>query len=99
KIEKLIHQASKMHKEGVIAALEGMKNRQDQSELLKKTGIPVLFIVGLRDAKAPLSRLLEMFSLPVRSEILLLRDCGHMGYIEAPEETLRAVMNFTKGYL
>ncbi len=99
KIEKLIQQASKMHKEGVIAALEGMKNRKDQSELLKKTGLPVLFILGLKDSKAPLPRLWEMITLPARSEVFLLRDCGHMGYIEAPEETLRAVMSFAKSHL
>jgi len=98
-IEKLIQRASKMHREGVIAALEGMKNRKDHSELLKKTGLPVLFILGLKDSRAPLPRLWEMISLPARSEVLLLRDCGHMGYIEAPEETLRALVSFAKSHL
>lgn len=98
-IEKLIQRASKMSKEGVIAALEGMKGRKDQSELLKTTKLPVLFILGLRDAKAPKARLWEMVSLPERSQALILRDCGHMGYIEAPEETFRAIHHFAVSHL
>ncbi|MEI6434412.1 MAG: alpha/beta hydrolase [Bacteroidota bacterium] len=98
-IERLVQRASKMDKESVIAALEGMKVRKDQTELLKTTNLPVLFILGLKDSKAPLTKLWEMVSLPAKSEILLLRDCGHMGYIEAPEATFGAVMNFAKSNL
>ena len=95
-IEKMIQRASKMEKEGVIAALEGMKVRVDQSELLKTTSLPVLFILGQKDSRAPLARLWEMISMPVVSETLLLRDCGHMGYIEAPEETFAALSGFAR---
>ncbi|MCK9219222.1 MAG: alpha/beta hydrolase [Bacteroidales bacterium] len=95
-IEKLIQQAAKMPKEAVIAALEGMKSRKDQSEVLKTTDLPILFILGLKDAKAPVDKLWEMVSLPHQSEILLLHDCGHMGYIEYPEETMAAIQGFAK---
>lgn len=98
-IEKLIQRASKMHREGVIAALEGMKNRNDQSELLKQTKLPILFIIGLKDSKAPHSRLWEMISTPERSELLLLKNCGHMGYIEYPEDTFNALQGFAKTHL
>ena len=95
-IRRLIRQAAKMNKEGVIAALEGMKSRKDQSELLKNTELPVLFILGLKDSKSPLTRIWEMISMPAVSEILLLRQCGHMGYIEAPEITYEAITGFAK---
>ncbi|MEI7499238.1 MAG: alpha/beta hydrolase [Bacteroidota bacterium] len=95
-IERLIQRASKMSKEGVIAALEGMKNRKDQSGLLKTTKLPVSFILGLKDSRVPATRIWEMISLPELSEILLLRDCGHMGYIESPEETLNAILGFAR---
>ncbi|MCX6305350.1 MAG: alpha/beta hydrolase [Bacteroidetes bacterium] len=95
-IERMIQRASKMEKEGVIAALEGMKIRKDQSDLLKKTLLPVLFILGQKDSKAPHARLWEMIALPAVSETLLLRECGHMGYIEAPNETLNALAGFAR---
>jgi pimeloyl-ACP methyl ester carboxylesterase len=98
-IERLIQRASKMEKEGVVAALEGMKVRQDQSELLKTTSLPVLFILGQKDSKAPIARLWEMIALPAVSETLLLRECGHMGYIEAPEETFNALLGFARKIL
>ncbi|MEI7980051.1 MAG: alpha/beta hydrolase [Bacteroidota bacterium] len=97
-IEKLIRQSARMSKEGITAALEGMKVRQDQSELLKTTKVPVLFIIGLKDPKAPMERLWEMITLPARSEVLILRQCGHMGYIEAPEETLAGLAGFAGKY-
>ncbi|MEI7725797.1 MAG: alpha/beta hydrolase [Bacteroidota bacterium] len=98
-IERLIQRASKMEKEGVVAALEGMKIRKDQTELLKKTQLPVLFILGLKDSRVPAARIWEMISLPAVSETLLLRECGHMGYIEAPEVTLNALLSFARKHL
>jgi pimeloyl-ACP methyl ester carboxylesterase len=95
-IQRLIRRAAKMEKEGIIAALEGMKVRKDQSELLRSTDLPVLFILGQKDAKAPLPKLWEMISLPAVSETLLLRECGHMGYIEEPEKTLKALESFSR---
>lgn len=98
-IERLVQRASKMDKESVIAALEGMKNRVDQTELLKATELPVLFILGLQDSKAPVPKLWSMIRMPAISQTLLLRDCGHMGYLEAPEECLGAIQGFAKSYL
>jgi pimeloyl-ACP methyl ester carboxylesterase len=95
-IQGLIRQAAKMDGNGVVAALEGMKIRKDQSELLKSLDIPVLFILGLKDTRVPAARIQEMISLPAVSRILLLRDCGHMGYIEAPGETFGAVASFAR---
>lgn len=98
-IERLIHRASRMPKEGIIAALEGMKNRKDQTGLLKTTGLPVLFILGLKDARVPGTRIWDMVSLPAISEVLLLRDCGHMGFIESPVITYETILGFTKKIL
>lgn len=98
-IEKLVQRASKMDKESVIAAIEGMKSRKDQAVLLKETTLPVLFILGLKDSKAPVDRLWEMISLPAVSQTLLLKNTGHMGYIEEPGECLGAILGFARTYL
>ncbi len=95
-IKRMIRQASKMHKDGVIAALEGMKNRKDQSGLLTKTELPVLFILGFKDSRVPAARIWDMISLPEVSETLLLRQCGHMGYVEEPQKTYAAIVGFAK---
>ena len=93
-IKELVKRAKEIPKEGIIAALRGMRERKDQAALLKSTKLPVLFILGMKDPKAPLSRFWEMISLPAHGESLILRDCGHMGYIENPGVTLKAVKHF-----
>jgi pimeloyl-ACP methyl ester carboxylesterase len=93
-IKNLVEHGSEIPKEGIIAALEGMKIRKNQSALLKSINVPVLFIIGLKDPKAPIDRLWKMVSLPQRSECLILRNVGHMGYIEAPEETVKMIRGF-----
>ncbi len=98
-IRKMIRRAAKMENQAIIAALLGMKDRPDTSETLRNAGIPVLFIIGQKDVRAPLSRLGEMIALPAVSELLLLRDCGHMGYLEAPELTFNALAGFAGRYL
>jgi pimeloyl-ACP methyl ester carboxylesterase len=98
KIANLVKEAEKMPKEGVMAALEGMKIRNDQTAFLTSTKLPVLFILGLQDSKAPISRLWEMISLPAYSESLILRDVGHMGYIESPKATLNAIRQFVQKF-
>jgi pimeloyl-ACP methyl ester carboxylesterase len=95
-IKSLVKRAKEIPKEGIIAALEGMKIRKNQTALLKSVNVPVLFILGLKDPKAPLDRLWRMVSLPKRSECLILRNIGHMGYIEAPEETLKMIKVFAR---
>ena len=98
-IKRLVQRASKMEKESVIAALRGMMVRKDQSDLLKTPSLPVLFILGQKDSRAPVGRFCEMISMPKVSQALMLRDCGHMGFIEAPDECLGAIRGFARTYL
>jgi pimeloyl-ACP methyl ester carboxylesterase len=98
-IEKLVKQASKITIESLIASSQGMKLRPDSAEFLKTLDIPVLFIVGMKDSRAPLDRIGEMILLPKHSESLILKDIGHMGYLEAYEQTLQAVWCFAKKVL
>ena len=83
-------------KEGIIAALKGMKERTDKLEFLKATKLPALFIVGKKDKRIPGDKVLHQAALPYHSEILILGNVGHMGYIEAKEETLKAVECFVE---
>jgi pimeloyl-ACP methyl ester carboxylesterase len=98
-IEHLIGRAKKLKKENIVAALEGMKIRKDHVKLLENMQIPILFILGQKDIKIPVSRYWEMISLPRYSESLILRDTGHMGYIEEPEQTLKVLKGFARKVL
>jgi pimeloyl-ACP methyl ester carboxylesterase len=93
-INALVKRAKGFPKEGIIAAIKGMRERKDQADMLRSTGLPVLFILGMKDPKAPVAKFWDMISLPAHSESLILRDCGHMGYIEYPDATLEALKHF-----
>ncbi len=93
-IKELRRIAMECPAEGITAALEGMKIRPDRTHVLAQATMPVLFIIGKNDPKIPLEKLMTQATLPPHSEILLLEDVGHMGFIEAGEESLRSLLYF-----
>lgn len=93
-IVKLVDQASKLDIKGTSACLRGMKNRKDQSELLKKLAIPLLFIAGDSDNIIPLEKSLAQIKYSNYIQPLILNNCGHMGFMEKENETLSAIKRF-----
>jgi pimeloyl-ACP methyl ester carboxylesterase len=86
-------------KEGIIAALEGMKNRPDRQHVLMYAKVPVMFIIGKNDRRIPLEAIIPQTLLPKHSEVILLDNVGHMGFIEAPGITFAAVKGFAERVL
>jgi pimeloyl-ACP methyl ester carboxylesterase len=95
-IGRMVKKASGMAPEGIIAALEGMKVRDDMTEFLQQLQVPILFIIGGQDPRAPVERMWEHITLPARSEVLFLNNIAHMGYLEAPVETLDVLWSFAR---
>jgi pimeloyl-ACP methyl ester carboxylesterase len=93
-IDELIHIAENIENEGIIAALKGMRNREDHFNTLKKLNVPVYFIIGKQDSRIPLDSIMPQLELPSNSEALIIDDVGHMGFIEAKEKTLLALEHF-----
>jgi len=94
KISELKKMSLQTPKEGVIAALAGMRDRKDMRKLLTKVDFPVLFIIGKQDSRVSMEVLKEQVFLPKHSEALILDKVGHMGFIEARKETLRTLSHF-----
>ena len=95
-IEKLKELAQKTTKEGIIAALEAMKNRPDRRHVLVQSKVPLLFIIGKNDRKIPMEVIVQQTLLPEHSEMLLLDHVGHMGFIEASDVTFKALKGFAE---
>ena len=81
-------------KEGIVAALKGMKERPSRELVLKNAHCPVLFIIGKQDMILAWENLLLLTSLPKKSYHIVLEHAGHMGFYEAPEETFITVKKF-----
>jgi pimeloyl-ACP methyl ester carboxylesterase len=98
-IEILKEMAQKTSKEGLIAALEGMKMRPDRQHVLLNSKMPVLFIIGKNDSRIPMEVVIPQTLLPEHSEMLLLDHVGHMGFIEASIKTFAALKGFAERVL
>ncbi|MCK5337419.1 MAG: alpha/beta hydrolase, partial [Bacteroidales bacterium] len=68
----------------------------DKRDVLINIKVPVLFILGKKDSRIPLEKTLVQASLPAVSKILVLDNAGHMGHLEARQETLEAVRGFAE---
>lgn len=95
-IKALQEAADTITPESLIASLEGMKRRANRLDVLIESKVPVLFIAGKMDIRIPFEKVIHQASLVQHAEILFLGNTAHMGYIEAKEETFRAVKNFTE---
>ena len=98
-IGQLKELADRTSKEGIIAALEGMKIRPDRQHVLMNTKVPVLFIIGKNDKRIPMEVIIPQTLLPGHAEVLLLDHVGHMGFIEASGKTYAAFEGFAKRLL
>ena len=95
-IKELTAQSNRTSVKGIVAALKGMKQRDDNSKLLEELSAPVLFIAGKQDSRIAIEKILPQIALPRTSHALLLENVGHMGFIEAKDDCLRAIEMMTK---
>ena len=96
-INVLVDEAKQMSKEDIIAAQLGMKDRQDSTDVLANAKYPVMFISGHQDSRIPINNIQAQLSLPETAYSLLLKNTGHMGFIEEKEKTLHFLKSFTQG--
>jgi pimeloyl-ACP methyl ester carboxylesterase len=94
-IENLIRIASEVKDAGIIAALEGMKERKGWQELLSVSDLSFLFIIGKQDSRIPTKLVMDQALIPKHSEVMLLENVGHMGFIEASQKTLLTLRYFS----
>lgn len=95
-IAAMSQQAAQLTPASIIAALEGMKQRRDQTDLLAEVPFPVFFVAGKQDTRVPPSVFLQQAVLPVHAEVLLLGRIGHMGFLEARHTILQAMEGFAR---
>jgi pimeloyl-ACP methyl ester carboxylesterase len=80
--------------ETLIAYYEAMIARPDRTEVLKKTKLPVLFIMGREDQAVPMEDSLKQCHLPEISYVEILENSGHMGMVEEKEAVNKFLVDF-----
>ncbi len=79
-------------KQGIVAALEGMKIRPDREVLLHFGPYPFLFIAGQNDPAIPFELLTEQ--LQAENVTALITENGHMAHLEDTEEVMAGIKKF-----
>ena len=93
-IDKMVYYGSQTSQEGTINGLLAMRDRIDNSDVLKNTKLPVLFIIGKQDAAVPLTHSLNQVHLPDLAAIHIYENVGHMGMFEKKQATIMAIRDF-----
>lgn len=76
---------------GIIAILNGMKERPDRTHVLTNSQIPLLLIGGMKDNYIPWEVFEKLLALAPHASVLRLEKSGHMGFIEEPEAAVNAI--------
>lgn len=85
--------ALEMPLDGITAALKGMRERKDTTVVLENADFPIEIILGSKDSAIDADKYLA--ELPDNNNIKThVLDVGHMGHLEAPEETLKLIQEF-----
>ncbi len=86
--------ASATSDEGIIALLNGMKNRKDHSETLAGLNIPVLLVYGEKDNYIGTDVFKKLSSLVPQATVVRLKESGHMGFVEEAGKLAEVLMEF-----
>lgn len=93
---KLKEIARSISPEALIASLMAMRNRPDRTPTLSKLNIPFLFIWGKNDKVLDFNNAFPQAKIPQTSQVLILNEAGHLGFIEAKTETFFTLEKFAE---
>lgn len=83
-------------KQGIIAALHGMRDRPGRDIILGMVAYPIMMVIGEQDNVLPAQILLEQSQLIKNKTILYLEHDGHFGFLESPKQSNKALRSFLR---
>jgi len=85
---------SRIPGEGIIAVLNGMMIRPSRLAVMEKGKVPCLWILGSMDNYIPCEFIQTMVNLPANARVVVLKNSGHMGFIEEEKLAVKVVSDF-----
>lgn len=93
-IEQIKKEALKTPTQGIVACLEGMRERPDSLSVLKDSSIKKLIITGEKDTVIPIETIREQAQLMKNGQLITLPNSGHMSLSEEKDEVINALEKF-----
>lgn len=90
-LKKLLNIATATKTQGVVAALEGMKIRENRELILKFAPCPTFFVIGKKDKILPYQDLIEQSKLNEKGSYYLSEKGGHLCFYEDTYPCLNAL--------
>jgi pimeloyl-ACP methyl ester carboxylesterase len=94
RVSELVERGKLFRNEALVQYYTAMMNRPDRTDVLQKSTVPVLFIIGSDDTAAPEADLLQQVHLAAVSDIHIVQDVGHMGMWEKASEVNGYLLDF-----
>jgi pimeloyl-ACP methyl ester carboxylesterase len=91
-IEQITQEALQLSPQGIIAALEGMKIRKNQTSIYKTAQFPIQMIIGKQDPALDYDSLISQ-TKNTKVKIIEFPD-GHMSHIENRDSLIENLSNF-----
>jgi pimeloyl-ACP methyl ester carboxylesterase len=88
--------ASGISAEGIVAVLKGMMARPSRLMIMEKGVVPCLWILGTMDNYIPCEEVRGKVNLPANAELVILRNSGHLGFIEEEDKTVGLITDFVE---
>lgn len=86
--------ASKIPGPGIIAVLNGMMIRPSRVVFMEEGRIPCLWILGSMDNYIPCDYIQTKVKLPSNARVVVLKNSGHMGFIEEADLSVKVISDF-----
>jgi pimeloyl-ACP methyl ester carboxylesterase len=83
--------------ETIVAALAGMRDRSDRTELLPHVVVPTLVVVGEQDTLTPPAQVRAMAEAVPGARTAVIRGAGHLTPIEQPDDFNIALIELFEG--
>lgn len=93
-IEKAVKIASKTPLKTLVEYTKAMRDRNDNTTILKTFENPMMYIAGDKDTSVPIEKTMEQVDLPQKPTVHILRNTGHMGMFERQQETQEMLRDF-----
>jgi pimeloyl-ACP methyl ester carboxylesterase len=93
-VQQITDIASVHDREGIICALQALRDRPDATAELINIEVPALVLVGSDDAITPISAAQTLASKIPQAQLQTINDAGHLSSMEQPEQFNRALLQF-----
>lgn len=91
---KIYAMMNQVDAKGLATTISAIAQREDSTNVLTKTTIPVQFILGGVDAFIPVPRMLELIPDITNCSVTFLKDVGHVGMLEEANQCIAALNSF-----